>query len=120
MHATGREAYFKFTYEPSNVANNHYEAMLLLNKPTERNTEEVVIIGSPCPSTFEQPISLDDANNVIEVTGDSEMTNFQQSDSLQYNTSNNELQFPTYVFVDTAAEWVDDLPHNIDGVSIQD
>ena len=46
------------------------------------------------------------------------MTTFQQPDSLQYNTSNNELQFPTHLFVDTAAEWVDDLPHDIDGLKL--
>ena len=44
---------------------------------------------------FEQPISLDDAYDVIDLTDDSEMTAFQQPDSLQYNTSNNELQFST-------------------------
>ena len=65
----------KFTCDPSNVANNHYEPILLLNKPTERNTEEEVTIESPHPSTFEQPISLDDADNVIDLTDDSEDDN---------------------------------------------
>ena len=32
-HATAKEAHLKFTYDPSNVANNHYEAILLLDKP---------------------------------------------------------------------------------------
>ena len=73
------------------MANNHYESILLLNKPTERNTEEEVSIESPHPSTFEQPVSLDDAHDVIGLTDDSEMTTFQQPDSLQYNISNNEL-----------------------------
>ena len=48
---TGKEVYLKFTFDPSNVANNHYKAMLLLNKPTERYTEEEVTIESPCPNT---------------------------------------------------------------------
>ena len=87
-HATGKEVYLRFTCDPSNVANNHYEAILLLNKPTERHTEEKVPIDSPCPSPFEQPISLDDADDVIDLTDDSEMTTSQQLDSLQYNTSN--------------------------------
>ena len=34
-HATGKEVHLKFPCDPSNVANNHYEAPLLLNKPTE-------------------------------------------------------------------------------------
>ena len=73
------------------MANNHYEAIPLLNKPTERNIEEEVTIESPCPSIFEQPMSLDDADDVIDLTDDSEMVIFQQPDSVQYNTSNNEL-----------------------------
>ena len=77
-HTTGKEVHFKFTCDPSNVADNHYEAILLLNKPTERNTEEVVMIESPCPSTFEQPISLDDAHDVTDLTDDSELTPFQK------------------------------------------
>ena len=104
----------KFTCGPSNVANNHYEAILLLNKPTESHTEEQVTLESPCPSTLEQPISLHDADDMIDLTDDSEMTTSQQSYSLQNNTSNNELQFPTHLFVNTPAEWMDDLPHDID------
>ena len=49
-----REAHLKFPSDPSNVANDHYEAILLLDKPTESHTEEEVTIESPCPSTFEQ------------------------------------------------------------------
>ena len=45
-HATAKEAYLKFTCDPSNWANNHCEAILLLNKPTERHTEEQAIIES--------------------------------------------------------------------------
>ena len=96
------------------MANNHYKAILLLNKPTESHTEEEITIESPCPSSLEQPISLDDPDDVIDLTDDSMMTASQQLDSLQNNTSSNELQFPTHLFVNTAAEWVDDLPHDID------
>ena len=45
-HVTGKEVHVKFTCDPSNVVNNHYEAILLLTKPTERNTEEEVTIES--------------------------------------------------------------------------
>ena len=39
-HATVKEAHLKFTCDPSNVANNHYEAILFLDEPTQRHTEE--------------------------------------------------------------------------------
>ena len=99
------------------MANNHYETILLLNKPTESHTEEEVTIESPHPSTFEQAASLHDAEDVIDLTDDSEVTT-QQSDSFQNNTSFNELQSPTHLFVNTAAEWMDDLPHDIDGFKL--
>ena len=86
-HARAKEAHLKFTCDPSNVANNHYEAILLLNKPTESHTEEEVTKKSPCPSTLEQATSLDYADDVIDLTDDSDMTTFQQSHSLQNNTS---------------------------------
>ena len=76
-HATGKEVHLKFTCDPTNVATNDYEAILLFNTPTERNTEEVVTIGSPHPSTFEQPITLDDAHDMLDLTDDSKMTTFQ-------------------------------------------
>ena len=66
----------------------------------------------------EQPIGLHEADDAIDLTDDSEMTTSQQSDLLQNNTSNNKLQFPTHLFVKTAAEWVDDLPHDIDGFKL--
>ena len=117
-HATAKEAHLKFTCDPSNVANNHYEAILLLDEPTPRHTDEEVTIESPCPSTIEQPICLDDADDVIDLTDDSEMTTSEQSDSLQNNTSDNELQFPMHLFLKTEAECVDELPHDIDGFKL--
>ena len=53
-HATAKEAHLKSTCDLDNVANNHYEAILLLDEPTQRHTEEEVIIESPYPNTFEQ------------------------------------------------------------------
>ena len=55
---------------------------------------------------------------MIDLTDDSEVTTSEQSDSLQNNTSNTELQFPMHVFVNTVAEWVDELPHYIDGFKL--
>ena len=105
-HVTAKEADLKFTLDPSNVANNHYEAILLINKPTESHTEKEVTVDSLHPGTLdlEQPISLHDADDVIDLTDDSEMKTSQQLDSLQNNTINNEMQFPTHLFVNIAAE----------------
>ena len=52
-HATAKEACLKFTHDPSNVTNNHYDAILLLDEPTQKHTDEEVTIESPCPSTLE-------------------------------------------------------------------
>ena len=52
-HATAKEAYLKFTCDHSNVANNLYDAILLMDEPTLRYTDEEVTIESPCPSTLE-------------------------------------------------------------------
>ena len=55
--------------------------------------------------------------DVIDLTDDSQMT-AEQLDSLQNNTSDNELQFPMHVFLKTEAEWVDELPHDINGFKL--
>ena len=55
---------------------------------------------------------------MIDLTDDSKMTTSEQSDSLQNNTSDNELQFPMHLFVKTAAESVDELPPDIDGFKL--
>ena len=110
MHATAKEAHLKFTCDPSNVANNHYEAILLFDEPTQKHTDEEV--------TIESPICLDDAYDMIDSIDDSEMTTSVQSDSLQNNTSDNELQFPMDSFLKTEAEWVDELPHDINGFKL--
>ena len=100
------------------MANNQYDAILLLDESTPRHTDEEVTIESPCPSTPGQPICLDDADDVIDLTDDSEMTTSEQSDSLQNNTSDNELQFPMHLFLKTEVECVDELPHDINGFKL--
>ena len=55
---------------------------------------------------------------MIDLTDDSEMATSQQPDSLQYNTSGNELQFLNHLFVDTTAQWVDNMPHDIEGLKL--
>ena len=116
-HATAKEVHLKFTHDPSNVASNHYDSILLLEEPTPSHTDEEVTIESPCPSTIEQSICLDDAD-VIDLTDDSEMTTSEQPESLQNNTSDNELQFPMHLFINTEGECVDELPHDIDGFKL--
>ena len=49
---------------------------------------------------------------------DSEVTTSEQSDSLQNNTSDNDLQFPMHLFLKTEAECGDELPHDIDGFKL--
>ena len=117
-HAIAKEAHLKFIHDPSNVANNHYEAILLFDEPTQRHTDEEVTIKSPCPSTLEQPICLDNADDVTDLTDDSEMTTSEQSDSLQNNTSDNELQFPMHLCLKMEAEWVNEVPHDINGFKL--
>ena len=46
-NATGKEIHLKFTHDHSNVANNHYNAILLLEECTLRHTDEEVTIESP-------------------------------------------------------------------------
>ena len=115
-NATGKEIYLKFTQDHTNVANNHYNATLLLDKPTPRHTDEEVTIESSCLSAIEWPICLDDAD-VIDLTDDSEMTTSEQPELPHSNTSD-ELQFPMHLFINTEAECVDELPHDIDGFKL--
>ena len=63
---------------PHNLAHNHYEAVLLFEKPAGRCREDEITIESPCSRTLEQSISQDDADEVIDLTDDSEMTAIHQ------------------------------------------
>ena len=78
-NATGKEIHLKFTHGNSNVANNNYNVILLLEEPTLRHTDEEVT------STIEQPICIDDVD-VIDLTDDSEMTTSEQPESPHSNT----------------------------------
>ena len=100
-NATGKEIHLKFTQDHTNVANNHYNAILLLDEPTPRHTDEEVTTEIPCPSAIEWSICLDDAD-VIDLTDDSEMTTSKQPESPHSNTSD-ELQFPMHLFLKTEA-----------------
>ena len=91
---------------------------MLLNKPIESHTKEELTIESSHPWMLEQATSLDDAGDMIDLIDDSEMTTSQQSDSLQNNTSKNELQFYTCLFINTAAEYMDDMQHDIAGFKL--
>ena len=54
---------------------------------------------------------------MIELTDDSEMTTSKQPESPHSDISD-ELQFPMYLFINTEAECVDELPHDIDGLKL--
>ena len=116
-HATGKEVHLKFTWDSHNLAHNHYEAILFFDKSGVMHREDEVVMESPSSSTL-GPISQDDADEVIDLTDDSDMTAIQQPVLVQYNTSNNELQLPTHFFVNIATEWVEYLPQDIDGLKI--
>ena len=60
----------------------------------------------------------DDADEVIDLTCDSKTTFMQHPEFFQHNNNNNELQFPTNLFMNMASEWVKDLPQDIDGMKI--
>ena len=79
----------KFTQNLCNLANNHYEVLLFLHKPVEGHRKDEATIENPHLSTLEQPISQADADDVVDLTDDSEMTAVHQLESVQYNTSNN-------------------------------
>ena len=55
---------------------------------------------------------------MIDLTGDSEMTTSEQLELLQNNTSNTELQLSVHLFLKMKAEWVDELPHDINGFKL--
>ena len=38
-NAAAKEIHLKFTHDPNNVANNHYDSLLLLEEPTPRHTD---------------------------------------------------------------------------------
>ena len=107
----------KFIQDPHNLANNNYNTVLLFDGPGEICTEDEVTIESSSASTLE-PITQDDANKVIDLTDDSETTVIQQLEFVPYNTNNNEMQFPTNLFVNIAPEWMEDLLQDIDGMMI--
>ena len=92
-----------------------YDTVLLFDKPGGMLTEDKVTIESPSTSTL-KPIRQDDTDEVTDLTDYSDTTVIQHLELVPYNTSNNNLQFPTYLFVNTAPEWVEDLPKAIDGL----
>ena len=59
-----------------------------------------------------------EAVEVICLTDDSETSVIQQPDFVPYNINDNELQFPTSLFVNIPPELVKNLPQNIDCMKI--
>ena len=60
----------------------------------------------------------DDADEIIDLRDDSKTTFMHHHVYCPYNNKNNELQFPTYLFMNKAPEQVKDLPQDIDGMKI--
>ena len=88
-----RQVYLKYTYNPHNLTNNHYDAILVFDKPAQLCQQDEEKFESP-GSTSLQSITQDDADEVIDLTGDSETTFMQHPEFVPYNKNNNELQFP--------------------------
>ena len=107
----------KFTQGPHNLANNQYDIILLFDKPAEIYKQDEDNFESPSPTSL-QPIMQDNADDVIDLTDESETTVIQHPESVPYNNNNNELQLPTNIFVNIAPEWVEDLPQDIYGMKI--
>ena len=91
-HTAGREVYLTFTWDLCNLANNHNDAILLCDKPAEICQQDEVIIESPSPTSL-QLIIQDYADEVFDLTDDSETTVVQHPELVPYNNNNNELQF---------------------------
>ena len=100
---------------PHDPTNNHYYAILLFDKPGQVFHQDKDNFESPSPNSL-QLIMQDDADEVIDLIDDSETTFMQQDVYCAYN--NNELQFPTQLFMSIAQEWVEDLSQDIDGMKI--
>ena len=107
----------KYTCNPYKPTNNHYNATLLFDNCAQLCQQDKDNFESPSPTSL-QLIMLDDADEVIDLTGDSETTFMQCPVYLANNNNNNELQFPTNVSMNIVPEWVEDLPQNIDGMKI--
>ena len=71
---------------------------------------EVFTYRKEVQSTCHQLITQDDADEVTDLTGDSETTSMQYPEFVQYNKNNNELQFLTNLFMNITPESVEDLP----------
>ena len=115
-NVTGKEIYLRFTHYHSNMAENHYDSILLLDEPTPSHIDEQVTRESPCPSTIRQPTYLDDAD-VIDLIEDSDITTSEHPKT-PHNGASDELQFPMHLFIKSEAECVDELPHDIDGLKL--
>ena len=98
------------------MANNHHEAILLLDEPTLRHTDEEVTTESLSQHPWAANMSrwCRCCNWPYRWVWDDNLWTV----SLQNNTSDNELQFPVHLFLKTEAECVDELPHDINGFKL--
>ena len=111
------EVDLKFIQDPHDPAKNYYDAILLLHKPGKVFDHDEHNFENPSPNSL-QLIMQDYADEVINLTDDSETTFMQHHVYSSYNNNNNDLQFPSHLFMNIVPEWVDDLPQDIDGMKI--
>ena len=88
---------------PYNPVNNHYDAVLLFDKPGQVCHQDEHNFESTSPTSL-QLIMQDEAGEIIDLTGDSETTFMHHPEFVLFNNNNNELQLPTNLFMNIAAE----------------
>ena len=69
----GREVHLKFIWDPNNPTNNHYDAILLFDKPGQVCHQDKDNFVSPKPIGF-QTMMQGDADEVTDLTDDSKTT----------------------------------------------
>ena len=102
---------------PHNPTNNHYDAIFLFDKLGQVCHQDKITFESPSPTCL-QLIIQHDADEVIDLTDDSETIIMQHHFYCPYNNNSNEFKFPTNLFMNVAPEWVEDVPQDIDGMKI--
>ena len=84
INARGRQVHLKFTLDPHNPTKNHYDAILLLHKPVKVFDHDEHNFENPNSASL-QLIMQDYADEVIDLTDDSETTFMQHNVNCPYN-----------------------------------
>ena len=105
------------TKDLKNSTHNHKCYYLLFDKSGQVFNLGEHNFESPSPSRSQQAIQKHEYG-VIDLTDESKTTFMQHYVYCPHNNNNNDLQFPTHLFMSIAPELVDDLPEDIDCMKI--